>query len=279
MKYRVVTVLIGLPIFLLPLLAGGWWWRALMLATGLGFGWELGQLVALRERRQVTPGDETGSALPLPPFDPRAGLQGAITVGSTVLSLLLYGLEGLAVFTLILVPLVGLQELFVRPTRPLTQGGAWVWGSLYLGGLWGVLALFRLQAGSFWALWPMLTVWGSDICAFLVGRRWGRHKLAPAVSPGKSWEGLVAGLVAAVGFGASWAVFMLGVSTGPAIGGSLLMGVAGVLGDLIESSMKREAGVKDAAAVLPGHGGLLDRMDSLLTAGALASVLYWIFHL
>jgi phosphatidate cytidylyltransferase len=110
-----------------------------------------------------------------------------------------------------------------------------------------------------------LVVMGSDTAAYYVGRGLGKHKLAPNISPGKTWEGVVGGLIAALLMALLchyW--FFPELSLKWALPLSLVMSVAGVLGDLTESALKRGAGAKDAANILPGHGGLLDRLDSLL---------------
>jgi phosphatidate cytidylyltransferase len=106
---------------------------------------------------------------------------------------------------------------------------------------------------------------GSDTAAYYTGRAFGRHKLAPRVSPGKTWEGAVGGMCASLALAALahyW--FFPELSLRAALPLAALMNVLGVLGDLTESALKRGAGAKDAAKILPGHGGLLDRLDSLL---------------
>ena len=117
----------------------------------------------------------------------------------------------------------------------------------------------------------MAVVWISDSAAFFTGRRFGRRKLAPAVSPGKTWEGVWGALLAVAAYGLSWhwfpdAALPRGSSTGVTSLGFLALGFAvlGILGDLFESQMKRNAGVKDSGRLLPGHGGALDRIDALL---------------
>ena len=138
------------------------------------------------------------------------------------------------------------------------------------------LALAQLQAEPARLLFVLGIVWIADSAAYGAGRAWGRHKLAPRVSPGKTWEG-VAGAAAAV------AVYYVIVSTA-APAQSWAQGWSGVLlfaavtalsiiGDLFESLMKRQAGVKDSGALLPGHGGVLDRIDGLLAALPLAALL------
>ena len=117
------------------------------------------------------------------------------------------------------------------------------------------------------ALWVLIaTVWAGDTAAYYGGRLLGKHRLAPVVSPHKTVEGAVAGGVASVLVGASLGSVFLDVTLPLLAGICLLTGVAGQLGDLSESALKRNAGVKDSANRLPGHGGILDRIDSLLFA-------------
>lgn len=111
-------------------------------------------------------------------------------------------------------------------------------------------------------------VWGGDIAAYLVGKQCGKHKIAPAISPGKSWEGLAASIVVSAAIGASFGY----VAPIPhAILGAILA-IVGLLGDLFESSLKRHAGVKDSGKLIPGHGGLFDRVDALLPCAILAAI-------
>ncbi|MBF0158300.1 MAG: phosphatidate cytidylyltransferase [Magnetococcales bacterium] len=127
--------------------------------------------------------------------------------------------------------------------------------------------LHALPQGKEWLLYLLMVVWGTDIGAYLVGRLMGRHKMAPVISPGKSWEGACGGLVA--GALAGWSIvplLSLTLATESVMMLSIVVSVASQVGDLIESLFKREAGVKDSRALIPGHGGLLDRLDSLLFA-------------
>jgi phosphatidate cytidylyltransferase len=114
----------------------------------------------------------------------------------------------------------------------------------------------------------LLLVWACDSCAYYFGKRFGKHRLAPVVSPKKTWEGSIAGLVGATAFGAAagtwWLLPELGLLRGALAGA--LASTAGQIGDLVESLWKRGAGVKDSGAFLPGHGGFYDRIDSLLFA-------------
>ncbi len=126
--------------------------------------------------------------------------------------------------------------------------------------------LFSLPAGGWWLLFVMLGVWGCDSAAFFTGRYFGRHKLAPKISPAKTWEGFVGGMALAVIAALVLTVAQLGVPWYLAIVFGLLLGGAAVLGDLAESLMKRQTHVKDSGQLLPGHGGMLDRVDSLIFA-------------
>ncbi|MGI9253690.1 MAG: phosphatidate cytidylyltransferase [Thermomicrobiales bacterium] len=129
------------------------------------------------------------------------------------------------------------------------------------------LAWPSAPAGLSWTLVVILVTWIADTAAYLVGRSVGRHKLAPRLSPNKTIEGALGGLAGAVLV--SLACFSLfGLPGGPlwAVISGLLLGVAGQIGDLSESLMKRQAGVKDSGDIIPGHGGILDRIDALLFA-------------
>jgi phosphatidate cytidylyltransferase len=116
-------------------------------------------------------------------------------------------------------------------------------------------------------------VWAADIGAFFAGRRFGRVRLAPAVSPGKTWEGVGGGLVAAGFAGAAGAV-LLGLPALPAVAAALAVAAISIVGDLTESMFKRHAGVKDSGSLFPGHGGVLDRVDSIAAAVPLFVILF-----
>lgn len=135
---------------------------------------------------------------------------------------------------------------------------------LYTGLLTAYMILLRDGQNGLWWMGAALTItWVYDSGAYLLGRRFGKHKLWRAVSPGKTWEGSAAGLVLAMGL-ATAAVPALHLSYGQAAGLGVLIAVLAQLGDLVESVIKRQVGVKDAGSFLPGHGGILDRIDGLL---------------
>jgi phosphatidate cytidylyltransferase len=118
-------------------------------------------------------------------------------------------------------------------------------------------------------LFLVLMVWASDIGAYLVGRLAGGPKLAPSISPGKTWSGAVGGVAVAVAVGCA----MAGGPTGSVIVVAVALSVVSQLGDLLESALKRRFGVKDSGRLIPGHGGLLDRLDGMLTAAPAAALL------
>lgn len=135
--------------------------------------------------------------------------------------------------------------------------------------LCSVLLIFtRPMIGPKLLLFTLCIVWAADIGAYFAGRRWGRHKLAPQTSPGKSWEGAVGGLVAVAALALAAApIFVLRSTDTPVfIAAALLAGAFSISGDLLESRLKRAAGVKDSGTLLPGHGGVLDRIDSVTAA-------------
>ena len=173
-----------------------------------------------------------------------------LSVGSTVLGVFYVAFLGSHLIGV----RTGFGEPGVRFADPAAVGANWV-GDAYLS---HTLSTHML---SFF----FLVLMGSDTGAYYTGRALGRHKLAPTVSPGKTWEGAVGGMVASLLVAAAshyW--FFPELSLPAALALAALMNVLGVLGDLTESALKRGANAKDAAQILPGHGGFLDRLDSLL---------------
>lgn len=109
----------------------------------------------------------------------------------------------------------------------------------------------------------LVLVWVADTAAYFVGRAWGRRKLAPAISPSKTWEGAWGGIAGAVAYAIIGGTFLTGVGAWPVYGlVAVVLAAISIVGDLFESAAKRQAGVKDSGALLPGHGGILDRVDS-----------------
>lgn len=143
-------------------------------------------------------------------------------------------------------------------------GGALAAGLLYIFGAWRCGVHLR-DANPHWLLFALALVWVGDSTAYYVGKGFGRHRMAPRLSPAKTWEGAVASLAASLAFGILYLRrFIPEVALNEAVALSLAAAVAGQLGDLVESALKRGAGLKDSGSLLPGHGGFLDRLDSSL---------------
>jgi len=177
------------------------------------------------------------------------------------------------VFWLLAVPF---QLAIVRSIRN-------VWLFMLMG--WLVLLPACLSLYQLRAIDPLLllgfmgVVWVSDSIAYFAGRAYGRHKLAPRISPGKTWEGVAAALVAVLIYALIWLYAVNGEHKliNWLIPLLLILAVLGIVGDLFESLLKRQAGVKDSGSILPGHGGILDRIDALipvLPAAALSTILF-----
>lgn len=151
-------------------------------------------------------------------------------------------------------------------------------GVLYVAVPLCVLVWVCIQPdGPFWTIFTLLVVWAGDSAAFLIGSAYGKHKSFPQISPNKTWEGTAASFGAALWVGLLYALFVSeGRERGELVVLAALLNVAAQLGDLAESALKRSAAVKDSSQLIPGHGGVLDRIDALLFA---APVLwyYWLW--
>lgn len=271
LKQRVLTVAVVLPLFLAALfLLPSVYWGILMGGVLALAAYEWSRLSGYRgPARWIYPGLIVAGAAAV------LGAEHSVLRQAFIYSLpgkLLYGLA--AVFWLVIVP----AWLYYRwPARdPILRA---LTGALVLLPFWHALTWLQLTPGRLLA--AMGVVWTADIAAYFSGRAFGRHKLAAQISPGKTWEG-VAGAAIAVALywrAITWLV--------PDLSGQFLPGLAlvavliavGILGDLFESWMKRLAGVKDSGSVLPGHGGVLDRVDALTSVLPLAALYfaYWLF--
>ncbi|HEY5897478.1 MAG TPA: phosphatidate cytidylyltransferase [Burkholderiales bacterium] len=133
------------------------------------------------------------------------------------------------------------------------------------------LALAALPAAQVLAV--LVLVWVADTAAYFVGRAWGRRKLAPSISPGKTWEGAAGGVCGALAYAIICAAFVGHIAWAPLVAGAALLAALSIVGDLFESAAKRQAGVKDSGTLLPGHGGILDRIDSATATLPIAALL------
>jgi phosphatidate cytidylyltransferase len=263
LKQRVITALWGVPI----VIAAVWFDEPIPWFTVLAAIW--GLLAVLEFYRMVG----VSKVLPLTVFG---------TVG-TVLFILYPHCEYKLVLPFLLTVTVTLSLImlvFLRQKEGVFAGWAWMMGGiLYVGWLLSLLIILRLEAGRDWVFLALLATFGSDTAAYFIGKAFGRHKLAPQISPGKTWEGAIAGVIGGVIISVLFTLntpLQLPLNYWQAIILGVLISVFGQLGDLAESLLKRNAGVKDSGNLMPGHGGLLDRMDSVVLAGAVV-YLYYIF--
>jgi phosphatidate cytidylyltransferase len=175
-------------------------------------------------------------------------------------------------------------QLLHRQASPVADWALTVAGGLYLG-LCGacLIGLRGVRDGAWWTLTAIPSIMLADSGAYFVGRAWGRHKLAPTLSPGKTWEGYLAGVVTGglltAFFAALWSIGAGAGTTLSALHGlvlGLVIAVIAPLGDLAVSMIKRQVGAKDSSNIIPGHGGALDRVDSILWAAVIG---YYYVHL
>ncbi len=274
---------VGVAIVAIPLAVAAMWYGGPVLA-GLLFllaGLGAGEIVRLARQEGIAPWryGAVGSAAILPV------LAWSVATGRSDLASWPFAVT--AWFLVVM-----LHALWRRgPTKkPLSSAAVTVLAALYAGGLLSFAMIIRHASGyeeqsipgMLLLLLPIATTWACDTAAMEVGRRLKGPKLAPTVSPGKTWSGSVAGLLAALIVAPAFQVLVLArwdvpVTPFQALVFGGVVGIFGQLGDLTESLFKREAGVKDSGHILPGHGGILDRLDSLYFVIPLSAILYRYF--
>lgn len=271
LRKRVITALWGIPLLIVIIWLGEPWFTLLVMVWGTLAVLEFYRLVATK-------------APPLTYFGVIWTLLFLLSRNPDILSRLepLFNLNLLT--PLLLTGGVVLSLIWLLRHRQKAEAFAgWAWtvgGVLYIGWLLSYLVALRgVAEGRNWVLFTLLITFASDTSAFLIGRSLGRHHLAPNISPQKTWEGAIAGLLGAVLVSlifSSPRLFTLanplslqGFSYGQAIVLGLFVSLFGQLGDLVESLFKRNMGVKDSSQLLPGQGGILDRMDSIVFAGVI----------
>ena len=251
---RLLVAVVGLPLVLGLVWLGGWWFAGLLLAAALVGVHEF--VTMARPLRPLAPAVYAGVVL---------AVVGAKTGG------VLWMLGGFLATFLLAFPLNSLARTSAPATAAL---GSTILGSAWIGlGAGHILLLRELhREPRLIAFTVLLTVWAADTFAYLGGRALGRHKLAPRISPGKTWEGLLIG--AAAGIFVAFVALYDSRHDYLRIWQALVLGAvvvaAAVAGDLFESALKRDMDVKDTGRLLGGHGGILDRVDALLFAGAAA---------
>lgn len=190
----------------------------------------------------------------------------------------LYTLTASVLFAMI----IFVVELFRVTPTPIQNIATSLMGGIYVS-LPVSLMFFipLLLTGGVWRaeafLFYLFIVWANDVCAYLVGVSIGRHRMFPRISPNKSWEGFVGGVVGAIGMGAVGAT-VVGGDMVMWLGLASVVAITAVLGDLVESMFKRAADVKDSGSILPGHGGFLDRFDAMLVSAPFAFIYLLIYN-
>ncbi|OZI43537.1 phosphatidate cytidylyltransferase [Bordetella genomosp. 5] len=276
---RIVTAIVLLAILAGALAAPNPWWFVALLALGAACAnWEWLRLTLPRP-----PSKAVAVGVPVVLFGLMLGLThlwlGGATAGAQVAVWLLQGL----VPVVALVWLVGAWTAVYRgrSDAPPASLGWSVFSVLAVFAAWSVLALWFMTRGGLYVISLLALVWIADIAAYFAGRAFGKRKLAPKVSPGKT----IAGAVAGVGGAVLWIVIS-GQYQGTyaadlfargswllALPAGVILGVVSIVGDLFESLLKRRAGVKDSSALLPGHGGVYDRIDAILPVAPIALLL------
>ena len=263
LKHRVITAAVGMPLVILAIWFGDPWFSLLIAAAALAGTYEFYRMANLdRKEPLLYLGLLWSMALVFRPHYQNPDVLLTVITATMLISLIC---------------------LLFRPSREKAFHD-WAWmivGALYVGWMLSYwLSLSSLANGHYWVYVAMLTTFANDTGAYFIGRARGKHKLAPTVSPSKTWEGSIGGLLcsiaAAVVIAAIlnrlsqqfeqippftfryWQIILLG----------FLISLFAQLGDLVESLLKRNMGVKESGVLLPGHGGILDRFDSLIFVGA-----------
>jgi len=278
LRHRLVTAIVGIPLALALTYAGGWYLTLGIASLAIAGLREIYRLLAARDR---LPYSWLGYPLGLLVLAAATTASDALIAQTLLVEMALLAIALGIVVSWMLADRVGSRGVrlfatfashlyvpqllsYVIRLRGVSQGDITPSG---LG--------FALPVGACWVILLLFAVWAMDTAAYAVGRAGGRIKLWPAVSPGKTVEGSLAGFIASIAVaGALGAWFGIALPKGLVFGA--VVGLFGQAGDLIESALKRRAGVKDSGWVLPGHGGVLDRLDSLLFT---APVAYYYFAL
>jgi len=301
---RVLVAVVGIPVILLATMAGGFYFYALVLLIALA---AIREVYALARAKGADPQVGAGMAL----GGLLVTLFAYVKVRSLIVGGLMAGgfhvpfpsmAQSLLILYLVALPLLMTIELFRgRPGAIMNVASTFFGASyvgLFLGSLVGLRELFIPEDFPVYAYFPLhgtgvpddvtallyrwggytvialfASIWVCDSAAYFAGRAFGRHRLFVRVSPNKTWEGAAAGFIAALGtFQLARVLVLPYMSVTDALVCGAAVGVMGQIGDLAESLMKRDAGVKDSSSLIPGHGGVLDRFDSLLFVAPLVFV-------
>lgn len=250
MKQRVITAVVALLIFIPIIIMGGIWLDVAAAILGLV---ALGELLVMKKKLLVSP--EAGIS----------GLALLMVILPDKWTGFLPAQLSLSFLVYTLIVLLLIRSVISKNRFSFDDAAFLTLGILYVG--MGFHYLIEARKVGFTALlFALLIVWLTDSGAYIIGRKFGKHKLAPHISPNKTWEGSIGGTVVATIVAGIYAYFYPqgGYALLTTIGLTILVSIVGQLGDLVESALKRYYGFKDSGRILPGHGGILDRFDSLL---------------
>jgi phosphatidate cytidylyltransferase len=249
---RLASALVLLPAFLLIVVkAPGWMFNALVVIASGAALWELVRLF-----------EQSGR-----PVDRWLAIVAGVAVTASFAAARVLDPLTLPVFSLLMAVVAVLAAPVWRGTPDATRSANTLLAITYIGWMlgFGILLHHTSVLGDELVLYVVGVTWIGETAAYFVGSTMGRHKLAPVISPKKSVEGALAQLAASLATGAAVGAWLLPTCGATVwLGGGALLGVIGQFGDLAESAIKRSAGTKDTGALIPGHGGVLDRIDSLL---------------
>jgi CDP-diglyceride synthetase len=261
LKQRILTAAVGVPLIILATWFGNPWFSLIIAAAVLAGTFEFYHMSAEFDKR-----------CPLTYF----GLLWALAVALSPLSLHYKDINTLPIIMGAAIVISLVWMVFRPPQEKAFPNWAWmVAGVLYVGWMLSYwLNLRILEDGRNWVYLALLATFANDTGAFFIGKTWGKHHLAPAISPGKTWEGALGGLLSAIV--AAIAISKIPILFSPSLFTywqiiflGFLISLFAQLGDLAESLLKRNMGVKESGKSLPGHGGILDRFDSLIFVGAM----------
>lgn len=273
MKTRILTAAVALPIIIATIVLPMWWPQTVWLFVAIA---AFALAAGLFEFYSLTKKLELKADAAMGYIGAAALFVGFVFDAPAKAYDVMFATLALIVIAVLISQTFRFQKDF---SKMLTGVGVTILGVIYVAFLGGFLVATRMgfenrvNLSTHLLAYFFLVIFGSDIGAYLVGRALGKHKLAPAISPGKTVEGLIGGLMAAAAAAAvaTW-WFFPELPYQYSVPLAITLAGVGVLGDLAESAMKRGAGAKDAASILPGHGGFLDRLDSLLFG---APILYY----
>ena len=251
LRRRLITTAIGLPILIAAIWFGGLWFTLFMTAVAVLGGLEFYRMASCVNTRPLTYFGLVWMALLL--LSPHCPYPSAIPFIITL---------GIAASLIWLI--------FRSPREQAFNNWAWTLaGIFYIGWMLSYWIHIRdLEFGREWVLWGMPVTFANDASAYFIGRNWGKHALAPAISPAKTWEGAVGGLVGTIVIAVVLGLlFRLPLMLWQMILLGLVLSIFAQLGDLVGSLLKRNTGIKDSSKLLPGHGGFLDRADSVIFTG------------